>query len=61
MRVFLTFVVAVAESAVELVAPYSDVGTSHPIAQSNVTNAAAEAVKVVEQLQRLDHHRSTPT
>ena len=61
LRPFLTFVVGVAEGAVEFVAADSDVGAARPAAQRNVTDAAAEALEVVEQLQRLDHHRSPTT
>jgi len=56
-----TFVVAVTKGAVEFVASDSDICSSHSVAQRNVTDAAAKAVEVVEQLQRLDHHRSTAT
>lgn len=56
-----TFVVGVAEGAVEFVAADSNVGAARPAAQGNVTDAAAEALEVVEQLQRLDHHRSPAT
>ena len=60
-RLFLTFVVAVTKGTVEFVASDSDICSSHSVAQRNVTDAAAKAVEVVEQLQRLDHHRSTAT
>ena len=61
LRPFLTFVVGVTEGAVEFVAADSNVGAARPAAQGNVTDAAAEALEVVEQLQRLDHHRSPAT
>lgn len=43
----------------KFVASDPDIGSTHSVAQRNVTNAAPEAVEVVEQLQGLDHHSST--
>jgi len=56
-----TFIVAVAEGAVKFVASDSDVSAAHSVAKGDMTHAAAEAVQMVKQLQRLDHHRSPAT
>lgn len=52
-------VVAVASLAVQLDATDAHVGSSRAVSQRSVAHIAAKAAEVVEQVERLDYHRST--